>query len=157
MRAAERREPIARPRAVVPEVRLASRAALSCALLVPVAAAVGQAIAQRPGALGAATGAAILGGLSLASLPLYAWAARRGTSTVARAALGGVALRLGLALAAFALCSRIDALSMPALAAGLVAALVGTFVAELRLLATDRRLTWIDTTGARAARERTPA
>ncbi len=142
---------------MVPELRLAGRAVLACALLIPVAAVVGQVVGQRPGALGAGTGAAILGGLSIASLPLYAWAARRGPSDVAGAAMGGVALRLGLAIAAFALCSRIDALSLPALAAGFAAALAVTLGAELRLVATDPRLTWIDTTGARAARERTPA
>jgi len=154
---AERRGSSAPLRAVVPEVRLARRSALACALLVPIAAVVGHVVGQRPGALGAATGAAILGGLSIASLPIYAWAARRGRSAIASAAIGGIVLRLGLASTAFAVCSRIDALSMTALAAGLVAALVLSLGAELRLVATDRRLTWIDTTGARSAHGRTPA
>lgn len=128
----------------VPEVRLAARAAVTALALAPVAAAAAVPFAGPAGALGAGAGTAIVGLISLVCLPLHVWAGRRGVGAVTGAAVGGLVLRLTLAVTGFAVAATVDGLSMTSLAVAVGVALAATVAAEMRLAASDPRHWWID-------------
>jgi len=127
-----------------PEARLATRATLTCAVLAPVAALVALPLAGVPGAIGAASGVAIIGLLSAVMLPLHHWAGGRSTQVVVAVACTGLGLRLALAAGALTISARLTVLSPASLAIGFVVALVAVTAAEMRLVASDPRHAFID-------------
>lgn len=145
---------MARP---LPEVRLATGAAVMCLLLTPLAALVGWLIAGPPGGIGAAYGVVTVALLAVAGLPLHHWAGRRSIRVVAAAACGGLGLRFAVAVVLLTAGTRIPGVSVTSIAVGLVVALVGATAAEMRLAARDPRLSFIDASLARTPTERTPA
>ena len=122
-----------------PEVGLSLAAATGAVLAAPVALAVGTVAGGLEAGVAAAVGAFLPGGLALIVLPLMMMADRVPASATVGLALAALGLRLGWALAIFAVLARTGALPLRPLALGLVLGLVAAIGAEMTAWAREPR------------------
>lgn len=126
-----------RPRS--PEVGLSLAALVGALAAAPVALLAGAAVAGIEAGLAAAVGAFLPGGLALITLPLAAMADRVSPSATVGLALAALGLRLGWALAIFAVLARTGVLELRPLALGLVLGLIAAIGAEMTAWAREPR------------------
>ena len=114
------------------------------AVLALLAAGIGGLTGGRAGAFGALAGVALVALLGLGSSLALVWAAARGPRAALGALGGGVVGRLVVYALALAGLARTEWVAWPSLAGAVVVSLVVTLGLELRELARQPRLFWVE-------------
>jgi hypothetical protein len=132
------------PELATDEQQLAAGALRVLALMAVPAGATAWLFAGPSGALGALIGLGLVLVLFGASASLLAWVAARRDDAGIGLLVAGAAGRLVLYVLTLSLLSQVSWVHRPSLAIATVAAIAVTMVYELRLLANNPRLFWLD-------------